>query len=565
MRFTVKAKLASAFGVVLLLSMAAGGLAYVKLSEMIDTADSLVSRANRMDRAAEIEKGILLQVRAEKNLILAPEGEADRFIAEIAKQRETLSKLKEEIQAAASPEGKKLMENFGVAYARMNAVQDDALKTARTDKAKAAERSMTEVRKAVAEAMEAANVYVTNVKKNMAAQAAQAHEDGNRAQLLLISAVLASLVIGLIAAIWISLSISRGLGRAVGLAGAVADGDLSQSIKVTSNDEIGDLVTSLNSMVEKLKQIVAEALTAAQNVSAGSQELSASAEQLSQGATEQASSAEEASSSMEEMASNVKQNADNANQTEKIAAQSAKDAEASGVAVGRAVNAMQTIAEKITIVQEIARQTDLLALNAAVEAARAGEHGKGFAVVASEVRKLAERSQAAAAEIGTLSTETVKVAQEAGNMLSKLVPDIKRTAELVEEITAACREQDVGSAQINQAIQQLDKVGQQNASASEQVSSTSEELASQAEQLQSTISFFRIEHAGRGEAAAPAPIDRAVTQLRAKAAHMAAADRGVKKPAPARKPARAMKVANGGGFAFDMHDGEDDRDAEFQR
>ncbi|CUU21202.1 methyl-accepting chemotaxis protein [Bradyrhizobium sp. JR7.2] len=565
MRFTVKAKLAIAFGVVLLLSMAAGGLAYVKLSEMIDTADSLVSRANRMDRAAEIEKGILLQVRAEKNLILAPEGEADRFIAEIAKQRETLSKLKEEIQAAASPEGKKLMENFGVAYARMNAVQDDALKTARTDKAKAAERSMTEVRKAVAEAMEAANVYVTNVKKNMAAQAAQAHEDGNRAQLLLISAVLASLVIGLIAAIWISLSISRGLGRAVGLAGAVADGDLSQSIKVTSNDEIGDLVTSLNSMVEKLKQIVAEALTAAQNVSAGSQELSASAEQLSQGATEQASSAEEASSSMEEMASNVKQNADNANQTEKIAAQSAKDAEASGVAVGRAVNAMQTIAEKITIVQEIARQTDLLALNAAVEAARAGEHGKGFAVVASEVRKLAERSQAAAADIGTLSTETVKVAREAGDMLSKLVPDIKKTAELVQEITAACREQDVGSAQINQAIQQLDKVGQQNASASEQVSSTSEELASQAEQLQSTISFFRIEHAGRGEAAAPAPIDRAVTQLRAKAAHMAAADRGVKKPAPARKPARALKVANGGGFAFDMHDGEDDRDAEFQR
>ncbi|UPT95299.1 methyl-accepting chemotaxis protein [Bradyrhizobium barranii subsp. apii] len=565
MRFTVKAKLAIAFGVVLLLSMAAGGLAYVKLSEMIDTADSLVSRANQMDRAAEIEKGILLQVRAEKNLILAPEGEADRFIAEIAKQRETLSKLKEEIQAAASPEGKKLMENFGVAYARMNAVQDDALKTARTDKAKAAERSMTEVRKAVAEAMEAANVYVTNVKKNMAAQAAQAHEDGNRAQLLLISAVLASLVIGLIAAIWISLSISRGLGRAVGLAGAVADGDLSQSIKVTSNDEIGDLVTSLNSMVEKLKQIVAEALTAAQNVSAGSQELSASAEQLSQGATEQASSAEEASSSMEEMASNVKQNADNANQTEKIAAQSAKDAEASGVAVGRAVNAMQTIAEKITIVQEIARQTDLLALNAAVEAARAGEHGKGFAVVASEVRKLAERSQAAAADIGTLSTETVKVAREAGDMLSKLVPDIKKTAELVQEITAACREQDVGSAQINQAIQQLDKVGQQNASASEQVSSTSEELASQAEQLQSTISFFRIEHAGRGEAAAPAPIDRAVTQLRAKAAHMAAADRGVKKPAPARKPARAMKVANGGGFAFDMQDGEDDRDAEFQR
>ena len=565
MRFTVKAKLASAFGVVLLLSMAAGGLAYVKLTDMIDTADGLVSRAGRIDQAAEIEKGILLQVRAEKDLIMAPESEADRFLAEIAKQRESLGKLEEEIHAAASPEGKKLIENFGAAYARMNAAQDEVLKIARADKGKAAERSMTEVRKSVREAMEAANVYVTNVKKNMNDHVVQAHEDGNRAHVMLVSGMVGSLVIGLIAAIWISLSIARGLGRAVSLAGAVAGGDLSQTISVSSNDEIGDLVKSLNMMVEKLRQVVEEALTAASNVSAGSQELSASAEQLSQGATEQASSAEEASSSMEEMASNVKQNADNANQTEKIAAQSAKDAETSGVAVGRAVEAMQTIAEKITIVQEIARQTDLLALNAAVEAARAGEHGKGFAVVASEVRKHAERSQAAAADIGTLSTESVKVAQEAGQMLSKLVPDIKKTADLVQEITAACREQDVGSAQINQAIQQLDKVGQQNASASEQVSSTSEELASQAEQLQSTISFFRIEHATRKEKAVAEPIDRAVGQLRAKAAHMAAADRGTRKPVPARKPARAMKVAGGGGFAFDMHDGDDDRDAEFQR
>lgn len=407
----------------------------------------------------------------------------------------------------------------------------------------------------------------------MSSQADLARDEGGSAKLLVLVMVLTSLAVAVGAAIWISVNISRALGRAVGLAGAVANGDLNQTIAIYSNDEIGDLIKSLNVMVEKLRQIVMQALTAAQNVSAGSQELSASAEQLSQGATEQASSAEEASSSMEEMAANVKQNADNASETEKIASQSARDAEASGAAVGRAVQAMQTIAEKITIVQEIARQTDLLALNAAVEAARAGEHGKGFAVVASEVRKLAERSQAAAAEIGTLSTETVKVAQDAGAMLSKLVPDIKKTAELVVEITSACREQDVGSAQINQAIQQLDKVGQQNASASEEVSSTSEELASQAEQLQSTISFFRIKHGAdeKAHGAMPTgahgsmPIDKAVGQLRAKAAQMAAHDHHPVKKTAAAKPARAVKAAGGGGFAFAMEDGEDDRDADFHR
>jgi len=227
---------------------------------------------------------------------------------------------------------------------------------------------------------------------------------------------------------------------------------------------------------------------------------------------------------------------------------------------------MQTIAGKITIVQEIARQTDLLALNAAVEAARAGEHGKGFAVVASEVRKLAERSQTAAAEISALSGDTVKAAQDAGAMLARLVPDIKKTAQLVQEISAACREQDVGSSQINQAIQQLDKVGQQNSAASEQVSATAEELSSQAEQLQSTISYFKIDEANGDKPANAADLDKAVAQLRAKAAKMSGAARSGKKPVNAR-PARAQRIAAGGsgGFALEMNDVADERDADFHR
>ncbi|MFN7024070.1 MAG: methyl-accepting chemotaxis protein [Pseudorhizobium sp.] len=275
------------------------------------------------------------------------------------------------------------------------------------------------------------------------------------------------------------------------VADKIASGDLMVTPKPRS--ERDTLGLALQSMVERLRVVVGDALAASDNVSVGSQELSSSSETLSQGATEQASAAEEASASMEQMAANIKQNADNAAQTEKIARQSSRDAEASGQAVHRAVGAMRTIAQKISIVQEIARQTDLLALNAAVEAARAGEHGKGFAVVASEVRKLAERSQAAAAEISTLSGETVQVATEAGDMLNRLVPDIQKTAELVSEISAACREQDIGAAQINEAIQQLDKVTQQNAGASEEMSGTSEELAAQAEELQASIAFFRVD------------------------------------------------------------------------
>jgi methyl-accepting chemotaxis protein len=415
---------------------------------------------------------------------------------------------------------------------------------------------MSSARQQTSEALDKLKGYEGAVAKSFIAEAQSSYE-GTR--MVLVSIVVAAVVLGFGMAAWMALSIARGLGRSVAIAKAVASGDLTQEIDAKARDEIGDLQRAIKAMVEKLREVVGDTVGASGNVASGSEELSASATQLSQGATEQASAAEEASAAMDEMAANVKQNADNASQTEKIARQSSLDAEASGVAVAKAVQAMETIAQKITIVQEIARQTDLLALNAAVEAARAGEHGRGFAVVASEVRKLAERSQAAAQEIGALSGETVKSARDAGSMLTRLVPDIKRTAELVEEITAACREQDIGATQVNQAIQQLDKVTQQNASASEQVSSTSEELSTQAERLQSTIAYFNTGASASSKAAKAAHrTDDHVSALRSKAAEMRR-DAGIKKAA-APKP---KKVANGG-FALQMDEDGDDLDREFR-
>ncbi len=365
---------------------------------------------------------------------------------------------------------------------------------------------------------------------------------------MVVVALLAMAAAGVAARLFAN-AIRRNLRQATDLAASVAQGDVSTAVEARSNDEVGTLIDALNAMVVRLRGVIGEANTAAQNVAAGSEQLSASSEQVSQGATEQAASTEEASASMEQMAANIKQNADNAAQTEKIARQSSHDAEASGVAVDRAVGAMRTIAEKISIVQEIARQTDLLALNAAVEAARAGEHGRGFAVVASEVRKLAERSQSAAAEIGAVSGQTVQAAAQAGEMLTKLVPEIRRTAELVAEISAACREQDIGASQINQALQQLDQVTQQNASASEQISSTSEELAAQADELQTSIAFFRVDGAATVAAAArPAPRKPAV------------------KPAKRKPGSVADQQARARGFALDLSQGgADDDDAAFGR
>lgn len=350
----------------------------------------------------------------------------------------------------------------------------------------------------------------------------------------MIIVILLAILMGILVATWLLKDVMSSLGLATGAIQKIAAGDFSADVKSDKKDEIGAMLRELQFMIEKLRssvdvaklvskgdlsmdfdamknkggdldqaleemvnnlrEIASTIYNGAENVSSASQQVASASLQMSQGAQEQASASEEVSSSMEQMVANIQQNTDNSRETEKIANKAAKDIQVSSNAVSDTVDAIKTIAERIAIIEEIASKTDLLALNAAVEAARAGEHGKGFAVVAAEVRKLAERSQKAASEITEISSKTVKSAEESKGLLTSTLPDINKTAELVQEIAAASIEQNSGADQVNGAIQQLSKVTQGNAAAAEQMSSNAEELNGQADELKAAVSYFKLDN-----------------------------------------------------------------------
>jgi len=325
------------------------------------------------------------------------------------------------------------------------------------------------------------------------------------------------------------------LQRIVRAAEAIGTGDMSAGIEADTKDETGVVLAAMKQMTERLARVIGEVRGGAESLAGAAGQLSSTSQTLSQGTGEQAASVEETTSSLEEMSASIGQNAENSRQMEQMAQKGAREAGEGGKAVGETVAAMKAIAEKIGIVEEIAYQTNLLALNAAIEAARAGEHGKGFAVVATEVRKLAERSQKAAKEISGLAGSSVEVAERSGKLLGELVPSIQKTAELVQEVAAASREQSAGVAQINKAMAAVDQVTQRNASAAEELASTAEEMSCQAESLQQLMGFFRLgghaDHTLRPDRPAPPPA------------------RGLAAPGPAVAPPAAAKPPKGNGHA----------------
>ncbi len=531
-------RLGIGFGLVLVLLVTISALAYQRLNDLNrEISDMVKDKFVKTVQANDIIDAINAIGRIQRNAALAktPEEltrELDRVVEQRKKIGDNLDKLTATIH---SDDGKAILARMIAsrqAYVPLQEKYDQLMRAGQRDEGAAL--LMGDLRREF-------NVYLKNVNDLIAFQTelmnktgVEADQAAAAAQQLILAMAIASLLIAIGFAWWVTRSITRPLAESVAAAHSLADGDLTVKIDVDSQDETGQLKQAMQNMVGKLSHIIGEVRGAADALSSASEQVSATAQSLSQGASEQAASVEETTASMEQMTASINQNTENAKVTDDMATKAAAEAAEGGDAVKETVDAMKQIADKIGIIDDIAYQTNLLALNAAIEAARAGEHGKGFAVVAAEVRKLAERAQVAAQEIGAVAGSSVKLAEKAGHLLDEMVPTIKRTSDLVQEIAAASGEQSAGVGQINGAMGQLNQATQQNASASEELAATAEEMGGQAAQLQELMQFFRV-----GDSDAKVGAGRTVKpgaqagMARVKAAVPSPAGRGGMKAAPA--------------------------------
>ncbi|RJG01196.1 methyl-accepting chemotaxis protein [Noviherbaspirillum sedimenti] len=490
------------FVLVAAISIVVGAIGISNASKLSDMSDEMyLNELLGLSYIKEANINLIYIGRARSNFLLATsQEERERHLASLTKSstavKEYLDKAK---PLFVTDRAKEIFASFEKTQEEYQKEMQQALTLAAAEKLQQRSEALTQSLQAVRSKENALDDMITELTKQKEARAkANAAETTlmyERSRTLMSSAIAIGVLLGLALGFFISRSVTRPLERAVGAADRLAEGDLTVKIESTAKDETGQLLQSMQKMVEKLSQVVADVSGGAHALANASEEVSATAQSLSQASSEQAAGVEETSASIEQMTASISQNTENAKVTDGMASKAAKEAMEGGEAVKSTVAAMQQIAKKIGIIDDIAYQTNLLALNAAIEAARAGEHGKGFAVVAAEVRKLAERSQVAAQEIGEVAASSVGLAEKAGKLLDEMVPNIKKTSDLVQEITAASEEQSSGVAQINSAVGQLSQTTQQNASSSEELAATAEEMSSQAEQLQQTMAFFKLEKA----------------------------------------------------------------------
>ncbi|MCE5233866.1 MAG: methyl-accepting chemotaxis protein [Mizugakiibacter sp.] len=492
-------RLGLGFGLVVILLM---GIAYLGISRLSNLSDSMgIIVHDRYAKVAivnEMNNSVGTIATAIRNIILTSDPtrakeEADK----IEQERKLLDDNMEKLDKVITQEkGIAILKNIKASRARYAEGRARTLKFIQDGKKDEAIQflfsDLVPALKAVESDMQSLAGFQSDLMNKSSDDAEAAY---NSARTMMLGLAGAALLLALIIALWVTFSITRPLGEAVNAANRLAQGDLTVHIQAASKDETGQLLLAMQNMIAKLTQVVAEVNSGAEALASASEEVNTTAQSLSQASSEQAAGVEETSASIEQMTASISQNTENAKVTDSMASKAATDASEGGESVNATVTAMKDIARKIGIIDDIAYQTNLLALNAAIEAARAGEHGKGFAVVAAEVRKLAERSQVAALEISELASGSVDLAEKAGKLLDQIVPSIKKTSDLVQEIAAASVEQSSGVGQINAAVSQLSQATQQNASSSEELAATAEEMSSQAEHLQQMMAFFKLDHA----------------------------------------------------------------------